>query len=231
MMRRWAIGLGVLLLGAAVLAACGSDDPDRDVTAGDTLLRVTFDDAAAWETGRYPAGADDPDTMLAIEDGRYRVDFRAGRNAALTWGAGGEAYEDVVIEVSAEQLGGTDDNLYGVGCRMVESDDGSMSGYVLLVSGDGHYGIAELSRNSLNFLLEWHQSDAIHTGAAQNAIRAVCVDDYLAVYANGTFLGDVTDRRYIRPGQVALVAGVTSEGRISVAFDDLVVSEGRLGSE
>ena len=230
-MRRWAIMLGVLVLGVVVLAACGSDDPDRDVTAGDTLLRVTFDDAADWETGRYPAGADDPDMALVIEDGRYRIDFRAGRNAALTWGTGGDAREDVIVEVVAEQLSGSDDNLYGVGCRMVESEDGGMSGYVLLVSGDGHYGIAELSRNSLDFLLEWHQSDAINTGNAQNAIRAVCVDDYLAVYANGTFLGDVTDRRYVRPGQVALVAGVTSEGRVSVAFDDLVVSEGRLNGD
>lgn len=229
-MRR-SILVVLLLLLPALLAACGDDDPDRQVTAGDTLLRVTFDDPVAWETGRYPADSDNPDTVLAVEDGRYRIDFRAGRNAALTWGTGGEAYQDVVIEVDAEQLGGPDDNLYGVGCRMVASEDGGMSGYVLLISGDGHYGIAELSRNSLEFLLEWHQSDVINTGDAQNTIRAECVDDYLAIYANGTFLGEVEDEGYIRAGQVALVAGVSPDATVSIAYDNLVVSEGAPGAD
>jgi hypothetical protein len=106
-----------------------------------------------------------------------------------------------------------------------------MSGYVLLISGDGHYGIAELSRNSLDFLLEWHQSDAINTGEAANTIRAECVDDYLAVYANGEFLGEVEDSGYLRAGQVTLVAGVSPDATVSVAFDDLTVTEATLNDD
>jgi hypothetical protein len=54
------------------------------------------------------------------------------------------------------------------------------------------------------------------------------VDDYLAVYANGKFLGDVTTSTYNRPGQVGLIAGVTGEAEVSVAFDNLAVYEGSL---
>lgn len=225
-MRRWIRAVGLLVVLAMLLAACGEDEPDRTVTAGDALFTVAFDDAADWETGRYPADAAVPDTELVIADSRYTIDFRTGRSASLTWGVGGDAAQDVVIEVTTEQLDGTDDNLYGVGCRMVASENGSMSGYVLLISGDGHYGIAELSRSSLDFLLEWHQSDAINTGNAQNTLRAECVDDYLALYANDTFLGEVTDQGYVRAGQVALVAGATSDAATRIAFDDLTVSEG-----
>lgn len=227
-MRRQVMVLTLMMVLALILAACGSDDPDHSVNTGDELFSVTFDDSGAWETGRYPEGADEPNAMLAIEDGRYQIDYRAERSASMTWGAGGEAVQDVVIEVDTEQLGGADDNLYGVVCRLVEDENGDATGYLLLISGDGHYGIAELSRKSLDFVLEWHQSDVIKQGAAANTIRAACVDDYLAIYANGKFLGDVKDDRLMREGQVALVAGTTEGQSISVAFDNLTVYEGSL---
>lgn len=227
-MRRHVVMLALMMVLAFILAACGSDDPDYSVNTGDELFGVTFDDSGAWETGSYSADAGEPNAVLAIEDGRYLIDYRAERSASLTWGVGGEAVQDVVIEVDTEQLGGADDNLYGVACRLVEDENGDATGYLLLISGDGHFGIAELSRKSLDFVLEWHQSDVINQGAAANTIRAACVDDYLAIYANGEFLGDVKDDRYMRDGQVALVAGTTQGQSIRVAFDNLTVYEGSL---
>lgn len=218
----------VSLITMLILAACGSDDPDQTAVTGDVLLTQTFDAAGAWEEGAYPADADTPNATLAIVDGRYQIDFRADRSAALTWGSGVEAYTNVIVDVTLAQLGGDDDNLFGVACRLQEDADGNATGYVLVISGDGHYGIAELSRRSLDFLLEWHQTDVIKQGQAQNTLRAVCVDDYLAVYANGEFLGDVKDGQFPRAGQVALVAGGTNGNTVSVAFDDLTIYKGAL---
>lgn len=222
MTRRAGVVPVALLILALLLAACGGDDP-RDVIQGEPLLSTTFDDDAAWETGMFPTGADEPDSSLAVAEGRYRIDHRAGRSSSFIWGAGGEAYEDIVIEVEAEQLSRFDDNLYGVGCRLVTDDDGVSSGYMLLISGDGHFGIARLDGETLTFVLEWRQSDAIHEGRAQNTLRAICVEDYLALYANGEFLGDAADSTYRQPGQVGLVAGVNRENSVSVLFDDLAV--------
>ncbi len=227
MHKRFWLVIGAVLLGG-LLAACGNATSSREVQQGDVLLREDFQDGAQWEMGSYPADAQDPTAVLSVADGRYRIDYRAADTASFTWGLGGDEYENVAVEVTTEQLSAEDDNLYGVGCRMVTDEDGDVSGYVLLISGDGHYGIADLSRRSLDFILEWHQTDAIHQGQATNTLRAVCVDDYLALYVNGEFLGEVQDSRYARAGQVALVAGAAEDTAVSVAFDDLAVYEGAL---
>lgn len=223
----WIIAASLIVI--LILAACGSDEPDKNAVTGDMLLTETFDEAGAWETGAYPTDAAEPNAILTITGGRYQIDYTATANTSLTWGSGGDDYANVIIEVDLEQLSAEEDNLYGVACRLREDENGSATGYVLLISGDGHFGIAELSRRSLDFLLEWHQSDVIKQGQAQNTLRAVCVGDYLAVYANGEFLGDVEDDQFQRAGRVALVAGVTEGESISVAFDNLTIYEGGLG--
>ena len=227
MHKRFWLVIGAVLLGG-LLAACGNAAPSRNVQQGAALLREDFQTADGWETGSFPADAEDPAAILEVADGRYRIDYRAEESPSLTWGLGGSVYENVVVEVTVEQLSDADDNLFGVGCRMATDERGDVSGYVLLISGDGHYGIAELSLRSLDFILEWHQTSVIRQGQATNTLRAVCVDDYLALYANGEFLGEVQDNRYARAGQIALVAGAAKDTTVSVAFDDLAVYEGAL---
>jgi len=214
------------ILAGLMLAACGSDDPSKTSTQGAELLSVAFDAVGSWEEGAFTDADDGTASTLAIINGRYQIDHRSGRGASFTWGAGGDAYENVIIEVEAEQFSDENDNLYGVLCRLATDDSGNASGYALLISGDGHYGIAEFRGSSLDFLLEWHQTNDIHKGQAANTIRAVCVDDYLALYANGKFLGEARDDTYRRAGQVGLLAGITGDASVRVAFDDLKVYEG-----
>jgi hypothetical protein len=210
-----------------ILSACGTDDPAKKVAQGDLLLSVTFDESGSWDEGHYPADAETPTSILEVTDGHYRIDHQAGRDASFIWGLGGDEYENIVIEIETEQLSGEKDNLYGIGCRLSEDEDGIVTGYALLISGDGHYGIATLNR-TMHFILEWRQSDAIHQGRATNTIRAVCVDNYFAVYANGTFLGDVTDDTFEREGQTGLIAGVDGNAEIDITFDNLSVYEGSI---
>ncbi|GAB4414389.1 MAG: hypothetical protein Kow00106_09480 [Anaerolineae bacterium] len=230
-MRRFLLVMGSSLLVALVLSACGSDEPSRAVLVGDVLLSEPFDAPLSWEQGLYPPDAVTPTSQLAVIDGQYVLYHRAERTASFTWGAGVATAQDVVVEVSAEQLSSEKDNLYGVLCRLARDDEGAWSGYALLISGDGHYGIADYSRESLDFLLDWHQSAAIRQGQALNTLRAVCVDDYLALYANGKFLGEVRDGRYQRDGQVGVIAGVKAGGEVRVAFDDLTLFAGSLSSD
>lgn len=220
------IALGIAQ--SLALAACGGSDPSYRPVAGASLLSETFDAPGDWEEGAYPPEAADPASRLAIAGGRYEIMHRAERAASFTWGAEGDNYEDVIVDVRAEQLSTDKDNLYGVLCRLAQDDAGDWSGYALLISGDGHYGIADLSRGSLDFLLEWHQSGAIEQGQATNTIRAVCAENYLAVYANGEFLGEVKDSLYRRAGQVGLIAGASEGAVVHVAFDDLTVFAGTL---
>jgi len=222
---QWRTGIVIVSAAALILAACGEDKPSETVTQGQELFSVTFDQPGSWEEGKYPIDAATPDSVLAITGGRYQIDLRAGQSASFTWGAAGDSYEDVVIEVDTEQLSSEKNNLYGVACRLVADAQGATTGYMLLISGDGNYGIAEMTNNALSFLVKWHQSGTIRQGRASNTIRAVCVDDYLAIYANDKFLGEVKNTDFQRAGQVGLVAGVTKGKDVSVAFDDLAVYE------
>jgi hypothetical protein len=222
-------GLGVTVALVILLAACGGGyDPSKTAVKGADVFSATFDEPGGWETGTRTDETGALLSSLAVVAGRYQIDHTAGRSSSFVWGAGGDAVENVIIEVETEQLSQEKDNLYGVACRLAADDRGDTGGYALLISGDGHYGIAEIRNQSLSFLLAWHQSDAIKQGAASNTIRAVCVDDYFAVYANGTFLGEIKDSMYRRAGQVGLVAGVTGDSQVSVTFDTLVVFEGTL---
>ncbi len=219
----------VIVLVVLLLAACGGDDsPSQTAVKGDEVFSATFDEPGNWDVGTRSDTTGEPLSSLAVVDGRYQIDHTAARSASFVWGAGGPAVENVIVEVDAEQLSPEKDNLYGVACRLMSDERGDTSGYALLISGDGHYGIAEIKNQSLSFLLKWHQSDAIHQGTASNTIRAVCVDNYLAVYANGTFLGEVKDDALRRAGQVGLVAGVTADAAVSVAFDNLAAYDGTL---
>lgn len=216
------IASAIGLAAALVLAACGSDDPSQTVDQGAELFTMSFDSPGSWEEGTTS------DSALAIVDGRYQINHRAESSASFAWGIGGETVENVIIDVTAEQLSAEKDNLYGILCRLGEDSRGNAIGYALLISGDGHFGIAELRSNSLSFLLEWHQTDVIHQGQATNTIRAVCVEDYLAVYANDTFLGDVKDNMFQGEGRIGLIAGVTETATASITFDNLTVYEGTL---
>lgn len=223
-----------LLAGVAILAlaACGGD-AEPAIETGAVIATDMFEASGIWEEGAYPADAPTPDSALAVRDGRYVLEHRAGRTASFTWGAGGEAYEDVIIEVEAEQLSGDKDNLYGVGCRLAGDAPGEQSGYVFLIGGDGHFGIGELDDQILTFdgLLPWRQSGVIRQGAATNTIRAACLGDTLALSVNGEFLGSVTNKAYRRAGQVGFFAGADAEQSIAVAFDNLTLREGRVRAE
>ncbi|MBZ0275781.1 MAG: hypothetical protein K8I60_06535, partial [Anaerolineae bacterium] len=101
-------------------------------------------------------------------------------------------------------------------------------GYLFLVGGNGRFAILRSSGRSLTPLVDWRDSDKIAKGAARNHIRAVCVNDYLALYVNDAFLADAIDDRY-PSGQVGLAAAGATRLGITVNFDNLTVSEGRAG--
>src|SRR5262249_42925029 len=101
-------------------------------------------------------------------------------------------------------------------------------GYLFLVEGSGRFAIMRSRGRSITPLVNWTPSTAIQTGPAENRIRAVCVGDYLAMYVNGTFVGDATDDTYTI-GQVGLVGAAASRLGLQVDFDNLTVSAAKPG--
>ncbi len=71
-------------------------------------------------------------------------------------------------------------------------------GYLFLIQGGGQFAIMRARGRNLTPLVNWTGSDAIKQGMQTNTIRAVCAGNYLAMYVNGTFVGEATDDTYVR---------------------------------
>ncbi|MFP4322915.1 MAG: hypothetical protein ACLFTK_10715 [Anaerolineales bacterium] len=222
-MLRWILAAMAMAL---MLAACGSEDAiysNDEINTGDVLARFEFEEAqTAFETGDFP----EENARLYVENGVLNLE-QSGESSRYIWGQGGEIAQNVDIRVDATSQAAYDNNLYGVMCRV--NSDGE--GYAFLVSNDGFGAIARADlgrRLSLSFIVPWVQHDAIHEGQASNTLRAVCIDDYLALYVNDTFIADVRDDEVQAPGEVGVlggffVEGVSESGEVVVQFDNLTM--------
>lgn len=220
-MKRSIISLLFLLFVSLILVACGGDDEadhdTRDFTIdSNAALTLNFDDPAEFETGTFEG-----DSSLAIENGQYVIRTNNPNGASYLWGKNNTtSLKNVVIEVQATSSGGEKDNWFGVMCRVDESD----SGYAFLISADGFWALAKAdSQRGLDFLETWQESKAIEKGNKSNTIQAYCVDNYLALYVNGEFVADHTDKSFDRVGGVGLLAGGAEDQQVEVRFDSLTV--------
>ncbi|MCA9907175.1 MAG: hypothetical protein KC519_00900 [Anaerolineae bacterium] len=202
-----------MLMISAGLSACGRARGSQPFEIGDLLLDEDFSNPSAWETYSDPAIQVD----LRVVDGVYRID---AHNEVFIWGLNAQMHTDVVIEVETEQLSSYADNAYGVMCRADPADDGD--GYYFFISGDGYYTIRRGAGDEIAPLIEWLPSSAIHQGQEHNRIRAVCIQDYLALYVNDQFVDETRDQLY-SSGVTGLTAGVSAGGDVRIDFDNLLV--------
>lgn len=96
-------------------------------------------------------------------------------------------------------------------------------GYLFLIQGSGMFAILRARDRDLTPLVNWTASDAINQGLADNHIRAVCLNDYLALYVNDKFVGDAIDSAYTT-GQVGLAASGATRLGARITFDNLTIS-------
>ncbi|GAB4519462.1 MAG: hypothetical protein OHK0046_28340 [Anaerolineae bacterium] len=207
--------LGLLLL-IFLLAGCRAE-PKAAVIPGEVLLRETFDTRViGWDA------ATQGNVMIGAADGAYRMqadvrDYVRGFYTAT--------YDNVVIDVIGVQLSAENNNAYGVVCRAAPGDTGN--GYYFLIGGDGSYSIREGAQGEIRPLVHWDKTDAVHRGSAENRIRAVCIEDYLALYVNDQFVADIRDDTYQR-GRIGFAVAAASGTTIEAAFDDLIIRTGQI---
>lgn len=197
----------------AELLSAGSEA----VTVGDLVMDEGFDNSPDWEDfeGDHSSGVQ--------EDGVYRISVNG---SYYTWQYGGDVLSDVVIQIETEQNSKVLNNSYGVICRADE--DGN--GYFFQIAGDGYFSIFKQTDpdEGLVAVVDWDTSNFINQGRDNNQVTAVCVADYLALYANGRLLAEANDGD-IDEGYIGLTAGAYEDGNVDVSFDNLVVWEGTLG--
>lgn len=223
-LRQFMKWLPLLVLTLLLLAACGGDDePEHnrdDFEVSATTYTVDFSNPDDFEVGRFGDGS-----SLSIEDDQYLIRSANVEGNRYLFGTTTDQYPElhnVSIQVEATTQDGSEDNWFGVMCRVNDENEG----YAFLISADGFWALARSTGRSLDFLDNWRETDAIKTGrGATNTIQVYCVDEYLALYVNGEFIGDRNDSRLDEAGAVGLLAGGPRADAATVAFDNLVFQQ------
>jgi hypothetical protein len=200
--------LGWLLL--LTSAACRSQ-PTQRYTMGELLLQEDFSQAFGWDAFTFN------DIQIGVRDGVYEMrsnvrEYVRGFNERI--------HRNVVIEVESRQFSSEVNNAYGVVCRA--SPGNAASGYYFLIGADGTYSIRRGRDDQVEALVSWNHSSAINAGTSKNIIRAICADDYLALYVNGDFVADAYDNTF-KSGFAGFAVAVSQAGDIDVTFDNLKI--------
>ena len=216
MVKPWLI---VMIIAMLLVAGCDSG-PSQEYAVNEPLVNESFDQPDAWEnyiSSQY-------NVNMYVGDGVYHV--FTGENS-YAWTLNDQTHTDVVIEVDTLQTSSFEDNGYGVMCRADSTNNGD--GYYFLISGDGFFTIRRGEGESVTSIIDWKSSGAINKGQAHNTIRAVCIDDYLALYVNNKFLGEAHDSTY-RSGNAGIAAIVAPDAQTSIDFDNFKIWRAVLGS-
>jgi hypothetical protein len=131
--------------------------------------------------------------------------------------------DDTIVTVQARQVGGPNDNAYGVICRYQNAENF----YVFLISGDGYYAIGKYQTGSdqIEYLTgdgQYTFTDVINQGAAANEIRVSCIGSELSLTVNGIPLETVTDPTFVI-GDIGLAASTFQPGTAVIQFDNIQV--------
>jgi hypothetical protein len=200
MRRRWVLTACVLLLAACRSGADGSWHDD-------------FSAAGAWQA------ESDATAEVGVQDGVLRV-YVAVPNQ-LAWAVAGRDARDFHLTVEAAQVGGPDDNEYGVLVRMRDHSNF----YCFSISGDGYFLVSKFVEGQREVVGPfWTPAEAIHQGEATNVLEVIGEGADLQFVVNGEELARVDDVQFAH-GDLGLYAGSFYEGGVEVHFDNLRVTE------
>ncbi|PJF21258.1 MAG: hypothetical protein CUN56_12020 [Phototrophicales bacterium] len=206
-----------VMIMVVVLVGC-TTRPQCDYTVGERLLEERFDTAFAWEHAAMDG------VTLGVVDGMYEMQVEVNSYVRGFYRTG--RFDDIVIDIVAQQVSTETNNAFGVVCRGAVSQE-QATGYYFMIGGDGSYTIQKGQDGDLKPLVNWARHDAINRGRAFNRLRVICVEDYLALYVNGHFVADVYDQSY-KSGRIGLVATTAANTLSEIRFDDVIVFQANL---
>ncbi|MGJ3239262.1 MAG: hypothetical protein ACFE0Q_11195 [Anaerolineae bacterium] len=203
-----------LLLAILIVSACTPEDtPSASVAyvLGDVIYQNSFDDPNSWESFGFM------DTQFGIADGVYNAISSGGGYIPVT---NRETHSNVVIEAQTALISGSAETVYGIICRAQSAN--TSVGYYFLIDGAGQFGIRIGEGNRIRVFVPWTRHPAVNAGIAENTLRAVCIDDYFALYINGQFVAE-NRQDWLTEGQMGLVVSAPDGVGISAQFDNVTI--------
>lgn len=183
---------------------------------------VLYQDDLDGDTGNWILESD-MDANARFAEGQLQLEITSPN--LIAWAElKDQAFGNFVLEVDASQLGGPDDNSYGIIFRVKNPS----AYYSFDISGDGYYAVRrrdETDGGSWTRITEdWLQSSAIHQGASTNRIKIVAQGSHFTFYVNDQQVAEADDDTY-RSGAIGLNAGSFHEPGVRIGFDNLVITK------
>jgi hypothetical protein len=178
---------------------------------------IYYDDFSNTGSGWYVQSSDDHSVLYDWGGLRFRIN-RANFDM---WSYPAQEYSDAILWVEAAKLEGTDDNTFGLLCRIQEDGDF----YAFLISSDGYAGIAHrqagvyrmLSADSMTY------SEAVSTTTGLYRLRAECDGSELNFFVNDLLVASATGEGLVS-GKVGVLAGTYAQAGVDIFFDNFIVT-------
>ena len=211
-LRHCAAPLALLpVLYAVLVSACspsGTPQPPGSVLFQDDFSRLS----SGW------ASEHTSEAIREYRDGQYVVLVLTPDTSI--WSTPGLDLGPVRLDVDAQQIGGPQDNLYGLICRY--QDDANF--VFLAASSDGFAGIGEVRDGERRMISGGAMlpADSIAPLGYANHLTAECLDESLRLSVNGTLVAEAASHASSM-GDVGLIVGSYAEAGIEIAFDSFSV--------
>ena len=130
-------------------------------------------------------------------------------------------FGDFVLDVDATQVGGPNDNTYGVIFRY--QDDRNF--YRLDISGDGYFAVFKRKDGTWTKVQDYVETTAVKQGNATNHLQVIAKGNQFTFNVNGQTVKTFSDSDF-PTGNVGVTAGTLFDNAgVHIAFDNLKVSE------
>jgi hypothetical protein len=130
-------------------------------------------------------------------------------------------HDNVIVNAIVRQTEGLLGNGFGVVCRADEMGNG----YYFLLASTGEFTISvgTPARDALFELIPWQYHSQINQGVRENEIRAVCVQNYLAMFINDVFVAEIFDDEFTS-GELGVAIGAVSQPA-TARFDNILIRD------
>ena len=206
-----------LLLGVLLLSGCMLFGPFGPVI----LYEEDFNSDTDWYQGGHDDNDDNDDREWWIEDGKYHILVHRQAINYGSWNSKVGQLRNFQLDVDAEQIGGPDDNGYGVQFRVVDADNY----YRFRISGDGYAKFGKKVGGDYVVIRGWESTSLINQGVAANHITVIANGSSFTFFINGTELFSETDSSFAIGATGFMVAMFVPGGPAHFAFDNLIIQE------
>ncbi|MBN2678132.1 MAG: hypothetical protein JXR32_08715 [Anaerolineaceae bacterium] len=178
---------------------------------------IYYDDFSNPNTGWYTQYTDDHSVLYDWGGLRFRIN----RSHFDMWSYPDGIYADAIIWVEAAKLEGTDDNTFGLLCRI--QNDGDF--YAFLISSDGYAGVARRRSGEYHVLSDDNMtySELVASPTGLFRLRAVCEGSELDFFVNDLLVASAIDDGLIS-GKVGVLAGTYAQAGVDIFFDNFIVT-------